>query len=794
MAEITKIGVIGAGLMGMGIAAHCANAGFSVVLLDMPEAGKNRSARAQSAIKTALKTEPAPFMHPRFARRILAGNLEDDLALLADCDWVIEVVIEDLAIKQALYAKLDAVLSADAIVTSNTSTIPLAALSEGMSDARRARFAITHFFNPPRYQTLLELVSGPATLPEVRDQLRDLCDQRLGKTVVLCRDAPGFIGNRIGVYWTLTAVNAAMDLGLTVEEADALMGPAFGIPKTGVFGLVDLVGWDLMPLIGASLSANLPAQDAFHSAYRDDPRFTEMVNKGYTGRKGKGGFYRLNREGKEKRKQALDLETFTYRDLKKPSLTSVQRQRKGLKAVLASDDRGSAFLWRVWTQTLSYALNVAEELAYSLADIDAAMRAGYRWRWGPFELLDALGPAAFAEQLKAEGQALPKLLEQVGEGYFYRTEAGQREVLDFDGSYQPLKLAPGVETLAAIKLNSEPLLKNGSAALWDGGSGVAIFEFRGRANALDEPTMDLILASVKHIAASDSLKALVIYNEGAQFSPGANLGLAIFAINLALWAPVESMVKKGQEAYMALKYAPFPVVAAPFGYAFGGGCEILLHADAVQAHAETYSGLVEVGVGLVPGWGGCKEMVLRHYELARWPQRWDQITDPSYANTGPKGPIAALLKPFEMITTAKVSKSAYEAQDMQILNAQSGITMNRDRLLADAKARALALVEGYQPPDPEQASAQLPGKTAQAAFANAVHEYQQRGLASAYDAELSLKVGHILSGGDEADVTETTSEQRLLDLEYEAFVALLRQPKTQARVQHMMETKKPLRN
>ena len=775
--RIERAAVIGAGVMGSGIAAHVANAGVPVLLLDIvPPQANNRNALAEAAVERMLKAEPAPFMSKAAARLVTAGNLEDDLAKLAEVDWVVEAVIEDAEVKRALYAKLEALRKKGSIVSSNTSTIPLAKLTEGLPRSFARDFLITHFFNPPRYMRLLELVAGPSTRKTATEAIWRFADERLGKGVVECKDTPGFIANRIGTLWLQVAVGSALELELSVEEADAVAGRPMGIPKTGVFGLLDLVGIDLMPHVAASMLASLPAGDMYRSLFKEIPLVGKMIAEGYTGRKGKGGFYRLARKGGGERvKESIDLESGAYAPSTRPQLESIEAARKGgLKALVEHPDKGGQYAWRVLSHTLAYAASLVPEIADTIPALDQAMRLGYAWRYGPFELIDQLGTGWFAEKLKAAGMTVPPLLERAGGRPFYKTDGGKLHYLKTDGEYAELTRPAGVLLLADIKRASEPLARNGSASLWDIGDGVVCLEFRSKMNAMDPDILDLVQKAIKLV--KEKYKALVIHNEADNFSVGANIGLALFAANVALWPMIEEMVAKGQATYKALKYAPFPVVAAPSGMALGGGCEILLHSSAVQAHAETYMGLVEVGVGLVPGWGGCKEV------LTRW------LLNPKR----PGGPMPAIGKAFEMIGTAQVAKSAFEAKEMLLLRESDAITMNRDRLLADAKAKALKLAKRYKAPEPPK-EIRLPGRSAKVALELAVEGFRRQGKATAHDVTVSGELATVLSGGD-TDITETLGEDDLTKLERRAFMTLVRSEATLERIEHMLETGKPLRN
>jgi 3-hydroxyacyl-CoA dehydrogenase len=773
---IRRAAVIGAGVMGSGIAAQIANAGIPVDLLDIPaKDGDDRDAIAAGAIARLLKTEPAALMHKDNAKLIRPGNIEDHLERLKDADWIVEAVIENLEIKRALYRRLAEVAKPTAIVSSNTSTMPLAALGEGLPAAFTQRFAITHFFNPPRYMRLLEIVP-PGGDPAAVAELAAFADERLGKGVVWCKDTPGFVANRIGVFWLQSASLEAVEAGLTVEEADAVMGRPIGIPKTGIFGLLDLVGLDLQPHVDESLAAALPKDDPYQAIRRDWPLFRRMIAEGYTGRKGKGGFYRMNREGGGRRLEAIDLKTGEYRQSEPARLESVAAAKAGLRALVEHPDKGGRYAWRVLSQLLSYAAQVAPEIVDDIASVDRALQLGFNWKRGPFELIDRLGAAYLAERLKAEKRPVPPLLEAAATaGGFYREYLGRLEQLDLSGkTYRPVERPAGVLLLADVKRASKPLIANGSASLWDIGDGVACLEFHSKMNSIDADTLALLRQSVE-LVGKRRMKALVLHNEGDNFSVGLNLGLALFSANLAMWPMMEDMVGQGQAAYKAVKYAPFPVVGAPSGMALGGGCEILLHCAAVVAHAESYVGLVEVGVGLVPGWGGCKELLAR-----------------ASAPGLPRGPMPAVTRAFETISLAKVGRSAAEARDLGFLKASDAIVMNRERLLAAAKAKALALAADYRPPSPN--AFRLPGPSGKTALLMAVDNFVRLGRASAYDREVLAALAEVLTGGPEADPVEPLPEDKVSALEKRMIMRLVRQPRTLARMEHMLDTGKPLRN
>lgn len=796
---IQKVGVIGAGLMGSGIAAQITNAGIPVVLLDIvPDGADDRSVLSKSAIQKMLKADPAAFMHKSNAKLITPGNMEDDLDLLKDCDWIVEVVLEDVKVKHDTYKKIDSVRKKGSIISSNTSSIPLQNLVEPLGEEFAKDFMITHFFNPPRYMRLLELVIGDKTRKDAIDEIREFCDVRLGKGVVDCHDTPGFIANRLGVFWLQCGINEAIEQDVPIEAADAVMSRPVGIPKTGIFGLVDLVGIDLMPHLANSLLSTLPESDWYHKHYKDYPFIHKMIEAGYTGRKGKGGFYRLDPNAKGRVKQALSLkfdkfDESQYDKAGKPSLPSVAAGKKGLRAVVTSDDIGGKYAWAVLSKTLAYAASLVPEIADDIASVDEAMRLGYNWKQGPFEMIDALGPKWFAEKLAEDGIEVPELLKKIGDEKFYKVDDGKLHQFGTDGKYHEIKRPEGVLLLRDIKLSQEPVMRNGSASVWDIGDGVLCFEKTSKMNTFDEQIFELMNKTIKTIGdGSGDYKALVIYNEASNFSAGANLGLALFTINLALWPQIEQFISAGQKTFQALKHSPFPVVSAPSGLALGGGCEVLLHSDHIQAHAETYTGLVEVGVGLVPGWGGCKEMILRYREreAAQFKEnaKHAQSTWFSPANA----PMDAVRKAFETIGTAKVAKSADEAKSIGYFKDSDGITMNRDRLLYDAKQQALAMTKDYTAPEPVE-DIRLPGPTGKMALDLAVNDMHKSGVATKYDVELSGQLATILSGGN-TDWTEPVNEKHLLNLELKIFQDLVKSEGTMARIEHMLSTGKPLRN
>lgn len=787
MADIKKVAVLGSGVMGSGIAAQVVNSGTPVVLLDIVKPGeKNRNALTEGAVEKQLAGKPPGFAHKKFAKLVTCGNLEDDLKLLSDCDWIVEVVLEKLEVKHDVYKKIEPVRKKGSVVSSNTSTLPLHELMKGMPDSLAADFMITHFFNPPRFLRLLEVVSGPKTRKDAAQAIEKFADIKLGKGVVHCKDTPGFLANRIGVYWLMVALNEAMKMGVTPEQADAVMGKPCGIPKTGVFGLFDLIGIDLMPLIAKSMLATLPEKDSFRAIYNEPELVKKMIADGYTGRKGKGGFYRINKQGEKKIKEVINLKTGEYHAQgKKVDLESIAAAKSGLKALMEHKDIGGQYAWKVWSQTFHYAASLIPEISDRIADVDAAMKTGFNWKSGPFEMMDKLGTDWLAEKWKAEGKTIPPILEKAKGATLYKIEGGKRQAFNVGGKYEPITPPEGSLMLADLKLTKKPVAKNPSASLWDLGDGIACLELTSKMNSVDPDILSMIMQSIE--LTKKDFKGLVIGNDGDNFSVGANLGFMLMAANIAAWKEISGVIRDGQNAMMALKYAPFPVVSGLTGMALGGGCEIILHSNAVAAHMESYPGLVEVGVGLIPGWGGCKEMLLRHLGEKAGKESKGMIGN--LMATG--GAMPAISKAFEAIATAKVGGSAEEARDLKILREDDRITMNRVRVLADAKARCLEMAKDYKAPEP--AVLHLPGATAKVALSMAVDGFKAAGKASPHDVTVCKALATVLSGGD-TDMSEGLTEQQVLDLEHEVFMELVKMKPTLARIEHMLETGKPLRN
>lgn len=778
--EIRLVAIIGSGVMGSQIAAQVANAGTPVLLLDIvPKDATDRNMLGKKAMER-LMAEPSAFMHPDAAALVTIGNTEDDMDKIKDADWILEAVIEDLKIKSDLYKKIDAIRKPGAIVASNTSTIPLAKLIAGQSEAFAKDFMVTHFFNPVRYMRLLELITGPETAPESRELMARFCDKALGKGVVPCNDTPGFIANRLGMFWLQAGVNAAFDLGLSVEEADEVCGRPMGIPRTGVFGLIDLIGIDLMPLIGKSLLSTLGADDTYRHIYQEADLCKKMIAEGYTGRKGKGGFYRFAKTEKGKVKESINLETGDYAPSVASKIPTLEMAAGNLRTLCEQNDKIGQYAWRVLSETLLYGFNLVTATVPDISLVDEGMRLGYNWKWGPFELIDKVGADWFIQKLKAESRPVPDLLAKAAGKTFYRVEGGKLETLQPDGSYAAIKRAEGVLLLADIKRAGKPVEKNGSAALWDIGDQVLCLEFTSKANALDADIFAMVHRAISLIAGG-AWKGLVLHNEADNFSAGANLAFIRDQIKVGNYDGVEAFVRQGQSAMSALRFASFPSVAAPMGAAMGGGCEIALHCSAIQAYCELNIGLVEANVGLIPGWGGCTQM------LGRLSAKSGCCDEPCGCAMGGDAPPAANIL-FDYIMTAKTSKSAADARSLGFLRCTDGITMNKDRLLFDAKQKVLELAAaGYQPPKAWEVL--QPGPSCKSSL-DVILEAMK---ASPHD----MTIGKLLAGvlcGEEGGLAAPVTESRVMDAEREVFVTLTKTPETLARIEHMLEKGKPLKN
>lgn len=754
---VKRAAVIGAGSMGSGIAAQFANAGIPVNLLDIPGASPSqRSAPAEGGIARQLKANG--FMHPAAASLVLAGNVQDDLARLSEADWIVEAIVEKLEVKQELYSKIDAVRKPGSIVSSNTSTIPRADLIAGIGDAFARDFLITHFFNPPRFMRLVELVSAPENDPALVSHAKSASEVILGKTVVHCRDTPGFIANRIGCYWLAVAVIEAQRLGLTVEEADAVMS-SLGVPKTGVFGLMDLIGIDLVPHVWGSLSKTLPASDDIHSYdLTSSPLVQSLIATGRFGRKAKAGFYRV---ATDKAREVLDLATGEYRREKPFKTSELPGGGRDLAALLEAKDKLGLYAWRVLSRTVLYSATHAPEIAEDTQAIDTAIELGYAWKNGPFGLADRYGVRKIADGLVADGRAIPQTLAAAAEAGSFFDIGGKRCAAYNAGS--PLR------NLSPAKARGARILGNDGASLWDVGNGVACFEFRTKMNSLAPAVFDALEETLQR--GGRDFSALVVGNDDPRvFSAGADLAFFVDLMRQEKWSELESYVRRGQQLFLGLKYAPFPFVTAVHGLTLGGGCELTLHADAIVAHAELNIGLPETKVGIVPGWGGCVQMLLRGQQTS-----------------------ATALPIFQTILAGSVSGSAAQARDIGILRESDDIVMHRDHLLQVAKNRAVALAEkGYRPR--ERAQLLLAGPSGRQELLASVQARKDSGELSETDWRIAEKLAHVLTGGTEAGPNRPLTEEDVLKVERETVMELVKTRATRERIEHMLAFGKPLRN
>ncbi len=770
--RIRKIGVVGAGTMGAGIAALAASAGIPVVLLDIPAEGEDRNAIVKKGLERALKARPAAFMDPDRARLIEIGNTEDDLEKLKDVDWVVEAIIEKPEPKRQLFSRLEGVLKPGAIVSSNTSGIPMKVLTEGRSEEFKKRFLGTHFFNPPRYLHLLEVIPGEATEPGAIEAIEAFADRVLGKGVVRAKDVPGFIANRLGVFGMVQAVRLMEAFGLTIEEVDTLLGPLTGRPKSAIFRTADLTGLDVLLFVADELA------EATGEDFALPDWVKKLVELGRLGEKTKAGFYK--KEGKEI--YTLDPKTLEYRPRKKPKIPGYGEIKdlplfERLKRVLELPEPYGPFLRKFFAVTFHYTLERAPEIAYDLVAVDRAMRWGFGFEMGPFEQMDAVGLAVTERLIQEAGLEVPELLKKA-EGSFYKREDGKKRYLAFEGGYAPVPPVPGQIVLAELHEAGRVVKENKEAALLDLGDGVLLLEFRGKMNAIGEGVLALTDWALRYIE-KEGLNGLVVANDDPRtFSAGANLGLIAMLIQEGDWDELDLAVRTFQRATMGLKYAPFPVVVAPAGLTLGGGAEYTLHADRVVAHAELYMGLVEVGVGLIPAGGGTKEMLFRFAE-----------------ELGPfdeADPFAAVRRAFETIAMAKTSTSALEAKKLGYLRPADEVVMNRDRLISRAKATVLHLAENYVPPVRGYRRVRVLGKEALGNLKYAIWQFREAGQITDHEVRIASELAYVLSGGD--GPPREVTEEEILDLEREAFLKLAGTKKTLERVLAVLKTGKPIRN
>jgi len=803
MKTVKKAAVLGAGTMGSQIAAHLANARIPTLLLDIApreltadeqargltlESADVRNRIARGGLEAAKKARPAAFFTSDLASLLTIGNFEDDLPKLQDCDLIIEAVVENLEIKRSLYERVEQYRRSGSVLASNTSGIPLKQLAAGRSEDFRVHFLGMHFFNPPRYMHLVELIRTEWTKPEVSCSMFGFLDERLGKGVVVAKDRPNFIANRIGTFGALVTMRTMLEDGYSIEEVDKITGPAAGRPKTATFRTFDLVGLDVFAHVVKNLHENLP-DDPEREGFVMPEFVTKMIEKGLLGNKTKAGFYqRKKSDGDKPEIWTLDTTTLDYRPSQKVKLPSlelaknIEDTRERLKTLVWSKDRVGAFLWKTLSRALCYAADRIPEIADTVVEIDRAMRWGFNWELGPFEVWDAIGVEKSVAKLKEEGRNIPPNVQSMidaGVKSFYRKKDGQHFYYDFASEeYRPLADPPGTINLKSLKDRTDVIKKNSGASLIDLGDGVAGLEFHSKMNSIGGDTLEMLKVALNEV--EKNFVGLVVGNQGQNFSVGANLMLMLMEAQDENWEELDMIGRFFQQSVMSLRYSPKPVVVAPFQMVFGGGCEMVLHADRVRASAETYIGLVEVGVGIIPAGCGTKEMLVR-------------ALDSIPADMKDADPFPFVKRAFETIALAKVATSAEQARSFGFLRDEDSISMNPDRLIADGKKEVLALAaSGYVPPQQRTDILAL-GNPALATLKLGVHLMKRAGYISDHDALIGEKLARILTGGDLNHATRV-SEQYLLDLEREAFLSLIGTRKTQERIAHMLKTGKPLRN
>ena len=798
--KIRTAAVIGSGVMGGGIAALLASAGVKTLLMDIvpfdlsDEEKKDPAARnriVKGGLDTILKSKPSLIMAKKDAALISLGNLEDDFDKLAQCDWIVEVVVENLKVKQDLFKRIDGVRKAGSVISSNTSGIPLKAMSEGLSDDFRKHFLGTHFFNPVRYMKLLEIIPGEDTLAEVLDFMADYGERVLGKGIVWAKDTPNFVGNRIGVHGMVKAMQLMLEEGLTIPEADALFGPAMGRPKTAMFKTADLVGLDTMGHV-AKNTYELITEDEARGDFVMPQCVGAMIEKGLLGKKAKAGFYKTDMTPEWKLiRKVIDPNTLEYAEYGKPDFPCLAAAKAAkslpekMKAILYGDDKGAKYAWKAVASNLIYSANRIPEISDTIVEIDNAMKWGYNFEMGPFETWDAIGVAQAVAKMEADGMTVPEKIKKMlaaGNTAFYKEEAGVRYYYDFaDSTYKQVKLSDNIISLAAVKAAGKTVKTCASASLIDIGDGVFCCEFHTKMNALNGELITFMGEALDYVDANGV--GMVLGNQAGgmpgAFSAGADLTQVAMAVKENQLGQVESMIRELHRVVQLEKYSSFPVVAAPFGLALGGGCEVCLAADRIVAHAELYMGLVEIGVGLLPGGGGCMNL---------WKKMTSTIPEP-VADTD----LAKFFIPtFMAIAMAKVSTSAAEARGNGFLGPKDRIVFNRDYLIGEAKKEVLKMVdEGYAPPVKQKLK--VFGTAAQGMINAEIFNMQSAGYVSKYDAFLAKRIAYVISGGNVRTNT-MIDEEVILNLEREAFIEFLKEEKTLARIEHMLTTGKPLRN
>ena len=797
--KIRKAAVIGSGTMGGGIAALLAGVGVETVLLDIPAKGTQpgdppakRNALVAEGLKRVQTSRPAQLFNTADLENIRVGNIDDHLEMVADADWVIEVVVERLDIKRNLMAKLAETVSPTAIVSTNTSGIPIRAIADGLNGEFTRRFLGTHFFNPPRYLHLLEVIPHPDTDPEVVDFISRYAAQTLGKGVVVCKDEPNFIGNRFMTMTGMQAINYTLDNGLTVEEVDSITGPLIGRPKTATFRLNDLVGIDIAVGVARNLYPNIPDDPARTILEHEGTTalFDKLLANNWLGNKTKQGFYKqMKGAGGEKEFWSLNLQTFEYEPPTKVRFDSVGKHRKvedtgeRIRLLINEDDRAAQFLWHHHAFYLAYASNRVPEITETIVNVDNAQKWGFSHELGPFEIWDAIGVADTVPQFEAAGYPVADWVKQMlanGHSTFYQRDANGVVTGYYSpqaGAYAPLQPDPRSIKVSRLRASGAEVERNAGASIHDMGDGAALLEFHSPANAIDADVIEMTWKAVEMLE-TGRFEALVVGNDGERFCVGANLFMVAMAVQGGQLGELEKSIRANQDAMQALRYASKPVVVAPHSMALGGGAEIIMAGARVVAHAELYAGLVEVGVGLIPGAGGCKEMLRR-------------VVNPVMASHPNADPLPHLQKVFEQIALAKVSESAKLARDMGILSPCDRIVLNRDHLLGEAKREALHMADGYQPA--RSGKIYAAGRDAYAALLVGIEGFREQGLASEHDALIARKLAYILTGGAISE-PGWVDEQVILDLERQVFLELVQTEKSLERIGYMLQNNKPLRN
>jgi 3-hydroxyacyl-CoA dehydrogenase len=799
--RIKRVAVLGAGVMGQGIAAHLANAGIPSYLFDIApgeltaeeqkkgltlESRAVRNRIADAGVAAMIKASPALLYRSDLASLVTPVNYVDDMARIGECDWIVEVVVERLDIKQRVFTDVEKHRKPGSIVSSNTSGLSVAAMTEGRSEDFRRHFMVTHFFNPVRYMRLLEMIPGTDTDPGLFAEMAAFGEKTLGKGIVYGKDTPNFIANRVGVFGSAGVIHWMKELGIGVVEADKVFGPVMGRPSSAVFRTADIVGLDTMAHVIRTIAEGCP-HDPWLARFQVPKFMADMVDKGLLGSKTGAGFYKKVKDASGSKILAIDLNTLEYADQPEGRLAAIGAARKQetaagkVREMVYFDDQYGRLAWKVTAETAIYSAELLGEISDDIVNIDRGMRWGYNWEMGPFEAWDAMGVARSVQRMKDEGMSVPPVVETLlakGEGSWYVKRNGVLHYWDvIAAEYKPVPTDPRLIYLPFLAERKAVIAHNDGATLYDMGDGVGCVEFHTKMNSIDAQIIGMLDEACERVN-NGELAGLVVGSEATHFSVGANVGLvAMLAMNKD-WAGIEGAVKGIQDAHMKMKYCTGPVVVAPRGMALGGGCECVMHGAAVRAAAESYMGLVELGVGLVPAGGGCKEMVLRHYGSLPY---------------GVKAELFPFMeKVFTTIGMAKVSTSAEEARQYGFLKPTDRLSLNPEALLADAKADVLALVAtGYRPPLAR--TVPVPGGSGIAALKIAIHTMRMGGFLTEYDQYLGHKLAHIICGGDVPANTEL-SEQQLLDLEREAFLSLCGEERTLARILHMLEKGKPLRN